>query len=594
MFGKARSLVMQQVFHLSPSSRTASMSKSRVSAPAILAGALLLAACPGPRSEQAEAPRPEFATTPPRVEASSVRLLDAPRDGNNAVLSVRFATDTRLGRTVAITPDSNVVVLRDDGAEPDSVAGDRNFAAFVQANPDELAGFQRHMVQSAARSASVPVFEGRVLAGQVSPARLGLLDTTRLSSRAAVPIRFFGFPGAVSEDRSLMVRDPAVLNDPTRTINPCTGAGNPNGKWTFNYLVTQMAGSSGVSPAAFVQNWLNQWLAPQTVNGWNVPARPGMQQILQAWPKLSNGDLDLKKAPFRLIAIVNRVDLRANSSYGGGNAGEGRFVFELVSPQCQTERFTVIFEYGVPHRFCSAVRTYGKQWLHLGSMVPGTPAYNTALEQITEQFAKANAAPSKPNGSALNQLRTNELALGVSPWELREFVIHKGTHQLVQTNVKQTPDESINSTQKLADYINTNATAILANAYTVPLQFQGSPFRGGAAPTNGGHFWDGPGTHPSAQITTANTRFTFSLNTCSGCHAGETGTPFQHLGVSAPGGISGFLTGITVTDPAGEQTGGLATTRSFDDLARRATDLDALVNSPCVSQLAFNPLRMVH
>jgi len=38
----------------------------------------------------------------------------------------------------------------------------------------------------------------------------------------------------------------------------------------------------------------------------------------------------------------------------------------------------------------------------------------------------------------------------------------------------------------------------------------------------------------------------------------------------------------------------LATTRSFDDLARRATDLDALVNSPCVSQLAFNPLRMVH
>jgi hypothetical protein len=331
------------------------------------------------------------------------------------------------------------------------------------------------------------------------------------------------------------------------------------------------------------------------VNGWTVPPRPGMQQIIQNWPKLQNGDLDLKQSPFRLIAIVNRVDLRTNTSYGGGNAGEGRFVFEMVEPQqCQTERFTVILEYGVPKSFCPAVRAYGQQWYNLGALVPGSPAYNNSLEQITDQFTAANAAPSKTNGSALNQLRTNELALGVSPWELREFIIGK-THQLVETTVKQTPDISANNTQRLADYINTNAAAILNNTYTVPLVFQNSHFLGGAAPVpSQGLFWDGPGAHPSAQILTANTRFTFSLNTCSGCHAGETNTPFQHLGSTIPNGISGFLTGITVTDPAGEQTGVSPTHRGFDDLTRRATDLDALVNSPCLAHIFFSPLRMTH
>jgi hypothetical protein len=33
------------------------------------------------------------------------------------------------------------------------------------------------------------------------------------------------------------------------------------------------------------------------------------------------------------------------------------------------------------------------------------------LETFTERFVQANAAPGKPNGSALNQLRTNKFGL---------------------------------------------------------------------------------------------------------------------------------------------------------------------------------------
>jgi hypothetical protein len=569
----------------------------RFVAAAAPAAALLLAACPGRGREevQAEPPRAEFSVLPPRVESSSVRLLERERDGNNAVLTVRFAADPRLGRTVSITPESTVVVLHDDGTEPDSTAGDRSFSGFVRVSPDELAVFQRHTVQLAARSPTVPVFSGRVRVGETSPARLGLVDTTRLTPGKGIALGFIGFPVGVQETHSLMVRDPAVLTDPTRTFNPCTGVGNPNGKWTFNYLMTQMVGGSGVPPTAFVKAWLSRWLVPQTVNGWSVPARPNVQQIINAWPKLPNGELNLQRAPFRLIAIVNRVDLRGNSVYGGGNAGEGRFVFELMNAQCQPQRFTAILEYGVPLSGCPVVRAYGKAWYDLGGLVLGSPAYNTSLEKITDRFTAANAAPRKPNGSALNQLRTNEIVLSF-PWELREFTIANASHLLEQATVKQTPElNSNNNTKRLADFINPNAAAILNNSYTVPLLFQGTHFLGGAAPIpTSALFWDAAPPHPSVQITTANTRFGFSLNTCSGCHAGETATTFQHLSTFIPGGISRFLTGETVADPAGEKTGGLPTQRAFDDLARRAADLDALVNTPCIAQLAFNPLRMVH
>ena len=73
-----------------------------------------------------------------------------------------------------------------------------------------------------------------------------------------------------------------------------------------------------------------------TQNGWTVnrdlvPARPNINALLNGWLQGDPGELNLDVSPFRLLAIVNRLDLREAVGYGGpGTAGELRFVFGLV------------------------------------------------------------------------------------------------------------------------------------------------------------------------------------------------------------------------------------------------------------------------
>ena len=84
----------------------------------------------------------------------------------------------------------------------------------------------------------------------------------------------------------------------------------------------------------------------------------------------------------------------------------------------------------------------------------------------------------------------------------------------------------------------------------------------------------------------------FSLQTCNGCHAGETTTPFTHVfptPFGAAAGLSGFMTGQMVNDPADGMP-----TRTFNDLERRATDLDALLATPCPLLIGHRGMRMVH
>jgi hypothetical protein len=574
--------------------RTFSLPRAPRCGPAV--AALLAAGCTlsSMNNQQPPERRQDFAENPPRVEETLVELLEAPRDdGRNAVLTVRYAPDRRLGRTVTIEPDSVPIVLADDGQFPDRTAGDLTFAALIRFPVQEAQRRQERLLRLDVLEELIPVFVNRQLVDRTR------LDVAEFVPRRPIKIIPLGPLGVVDVGRSLMITDPAVLTDPIRTFNPCTGVGTPMGKWTFGHLMQEMAntGSTGVPASTFVMDWLNQWMSNQTVNTFTVGMRPQIQNvIIQPWLTASGGaTLDLSKAPFRLVAIVNRVDLRQNAVYGGGgNAGEGRFVFELVDLQnnCAPLPETVIFEYGISRRGCPAIQNWGQAWANLSGMTPGTPAYNAALEAITVQFTAANAVPSKPNGSALNQLRTNEIALS-SPWELREFTIDPGTHALAAATVKRNPASTMNLSPTVANFINANAAAISNGTFSVPNQFPGaSAFLGGAAPVpTPSLFWDGPSPSPSASITTPGTRHLFSFNTCDGCHAGETSTFFQHVNGSTQ---SGFLTGITVTDPAGEMSGTVPTTRTFNDLARRSTDLSGLVSSVCLAQVGFQTLRMVH
>ncbi len=528
----------------------------------------------------------------PDIEAIWAEPLSEPSPEGNVLLVARFANGPQLERRLAFQIGKRDIVLRDDGIGGDKQAGDGRFSAIARLDLDELRANQnriQELQRKLGRHLTVPVFEGRQ---KVAERRILLPDSNGPDD--ILQLRPMGIVEAVDPEKSLVIRDPKVIEDPTRTFNPCTGIGTPLGKWTFGHLIQQMANRSatGIKPHKFVKQWLKQWEKKQVVNGVVVPKRSRIRSlIIDPWQQASGGadkPLDLAKAPFRLLAIVNRVDLRDNSA-SAGSAGEARFVFAALGPGCQPLQFTVIFEYGIQRSDCQAVRDWAKQWFDLGSLELGSPEYNTALEAITEQFVRAGADPSKPNGSMLNQLRTNEIAL-TSPWELREFKL-SAEGELKQVTVKKTPDLSFNRTAVLANFVNGNEADILAEKHVVPDQFPvGNSFLAGSAPMPDRVFWDNPTTGPV--ITSREARHKFSLQTCNGCHQGETNTEFTHIKPTpfgTPAELSGFMTGISVADPPDGSP-----IREFNELQRRAADLDQLVNSSCVIELLHKPLRMTH
>ena len=368
----------------------------------------------------------------------------------------------------------------------------------------------------------------------------------------------------VNTGKELMIRSLAIVEDPVRT--KWTGSlSNPNdGAWHFGRLMTNMAGSQ--DPPTFVLKFLQRWAADRTVNGQVVAARPAIQQIINAWPKRADGKLDLTKSPMRLLAIVNRIDLRGDLNDGLG--GEGRFVFGVLAPDGGPLSFTVILEYQLLAWTPEELKSWANEWHALGALTQTTEEYKVQLQKVTDRFTKKNADPFRPNGSAISQVRTNEVHLSF-PWELREFRLSASTGQLAQVTVARTPRDGLNGTTVLRDFINQNESAILAGTHGVPLSFAGQPFRGGASENNI-DFWNAPG------IRSARARHLFSLNTCDGCHGAETNTAFLQINPRAKGqvsSLSGFLTGVTVLDPVNGQS------RTFNDLGRRNTDFKNLLCS---------------
>ena len=339
------------------------------------------------------------------------------------------------------------------------------------------------------------------------------------------------------------------------------------GAWTFGRLMEEMAPDLDSAPD-MVEQLFGTWLTRGTLNTFTVPARPSIQnQVLDSWPRSSNGKLDLARSPLRLLAIVNRVDLR---DVAAGHAGEGRFVFGVLGAGGFPMEFTMILEYHLPASTNADALDWANAWHALGAQPFPSEAYNAALQAVTTRFTRRNAAPSLVNGSALSRLRSNEIALS-SPWELREFALSPTTHFLEESTLALTPDLSFNGGSTLAAFINANASAIIAETHTVPASFEGAPFLGGAV-FNNLDAWRAPG------IIDNEARHHFSLNTCNGCHSTqETGTAFLQINPRAlrsEAQLSGFLTGISVADPV------TFVPRKFNDLARRNDDLAQLICDP--------------
>lgn len=543
-------------------------------------------------------------------------------------------------------PESPLVVFSSDVlvklGKLEESPGQGFFTAFLRLDERELE--QRLQTEKTFEQVKDPskttlVFTGRTPVAITTGLRFDL-DIFRgggLMPLGSCPITPASVPDRWEE--SLMITDPLVVQDGLRTHDACAPGGAPDGAWTFKHLMAEMAVGSGLSTHDFVVEWLSSWLQPYVVNGDNVPSRTQMfDQVILPWANRSGvaaslsaggvltlgGPLNLDDSPFRLSAIVNRIDLGGTvdgpSGYGGAStsqptdAGELRFVFGVQNlDSCSVLRFSVIFEYGVPITGCTSVRDWALDWTRLND--PGfaprfSPAWLAHLETMTESVVTHGAAPAKGNQNALNQIRTNEIALA-GPWELREFTLGI-ENPFLDTNtpadgplrahtVAMTPDDGAFSPTPhpvidsfvLGDVLSGVPASVptlpddCSASYSVPGQFAGAPFRGGNALTL-------PPTHWEAAVDPTNNReacarHQLSLNTCNGCHFGDTATPFLHVDPTVmPAALSNFLTGgggiWTVADP---QFG--APDWAFADLERRFQRLYELACATCGSRFGISP-----
>lgn len=384
----------------------------------------------------------------------------------------------------------------------------------------------------------------------------------------SIPFTVAAQPGCqVSTSHELMIRDVSVVDDPVRTVFDPSSRDPRNGVWSFKHLAEGIAKTPRDAPA-MIEAMLTSFTVPQTINGFTVAVRPGLQsQVLAVWPRTADGALDLARAPLHLQAIVNRIDLR---NLAAGDAGEGRFVFAFdltAVPGAPPPQATIIFEYKLPAAHEIDVLAWATAFHTLGKL-PFGEGYNALLSLITEGFARRGARPGRPNGSAISAVRTNEIPFGDNGlWELREFHLSAATRRLEPATVELTPDLSFNHSAALAAFITANQAQIIADKFDVPAQLDGQPFRAGAN-FNDLTTWFAPGVDSEA-------RHHFAVNTCNGCHgAQETGTGFLHLVPRPAGGEaprSRWLTGTVVDDPV---TGA---PRTFDDLGRRKADLKSIV-----------------
>ncbi|MBK7242124.1 MAG: hypothetical protein IPI00_18675 [Flavobacteriales bacterium] len=425
----------------------------------------------------------------------------------------------------------------------------------------------------------------------------------------------------LEKEKSLFITDLSVVEDVDRTYNVATNNGDHLGAWTFGTLMANMEnGMHADGLRGFLNDWIKQWITDQSVNGYTVKARNfALDKMIEPWIRKVDPisfltitpstweaiwdalpEEDIRKfAPFKLTAIVNRLDLRGNAGYTAemSNMGETRFIFTLIDPVTgsipispnQTEslenngvgRFdwrgmNVIFEYGNPQTTRCQLKDFARAWLNLsdpgfsfGNAAADNP-YKNALQAITDVVTLPNVAPNKINGSAINRLRTNEKAFATfvlgqtaeeaweeQDWEFRQFELESVSHSLSLVPLTNNPDHTANDAPNIQEDFYSNQQ--VNNSDLINWVFNGHRFqvlngnfnmpttllsgsgivrreeaqyidldRNAVAATGG---YDA--LQPSEQAKLI--RHQLSVNTCAGCHAGETKTVFTHVNALAFG-----------------------------------------------------------
>ena len=395
------------------------------------------------------------------------------------------------------------------------------------------------------------------------------------------------FPPELPDDPGLYT-EPGIFFNGLSVIR--SARARQTGDWSFWTLMERIAAPA--APKEFILDWLQQWESDQMVNGYPVPARSLIREyVINPWkavdhpeqPNISDADWQMQaaNAPFRLLAIVNRIDLTDESNGVVHHAGEANFTFgvrgiEQPNGPAIDLPFNIIFEFQQPATDAATRTRWARSWSHAATLEHGHRK-NAALALLTEEIAQQ---------ANFLRIRSNENALAPS-WEFRQF--ERGNDDRLHiTPLPNTPDLSTFNlggpeNAALANYLNANATDILAEIHEAPLTLPGNlPFLGGRSESISAF---------QAIGVAQDVRHKFSLNTCMGCHFSETDTNFRHIRAQThrPSLLSPMLLNDTIEVPDPVNAG---ETIIIDILARRKAIIEALVNPPAnaAAQTTFEQL----
>lgn len=554
------------------------------------------------------------------------RLQTLTKNKENLIFRVQYEYDGKLPEQIRIYSASNIeLTFKDDGVFPDITAGDKKYAAYKKETLNTMVSTIQNMEAALTNKGYLLHFTGHN-GTSVSASGFPHFDLDHFSQYEEIEIDprlldVMTCETTIKKENSLFITDLAIVEDQTRTYNVNTGVGNPNGAWTFGTLMDNIENNlhaTGLN--GFLKDWVIQWTTSQTVNGQTIASRDfALDNLIIPWLAKANGiaantitpdnwesiwnattDNNLKTtAPFKLTAIVNRIDLRGNSAYTVtmSNAGETRFIYTLINPttgipviaptqsgeeQLFSEGYVdwkgmnVIFEYGNPQTDLCSLRNFAQQWVDLsnasysfGNKVADNP-YKIALQAVTDQVTAANAVPTKVNGSAINRIRTNEKSFATfdvtqdshvsweqQDWEFRQFELSSSTHGLKLVPLTNNPPHTASYAPNIVeDY--SAASPPVTNHALIDWIYSGHKFQvlhgnfnlstsllagSGIVRREETQYL---GFDPAYQVTKStayssatpsqeakNIRQQLSVNTCAGCHAGETKTVFTHVNALA-------------------------------------------------------------
>src|ERR1017187_1754100 len=260
-------------------------------------------------------------------------------------------------------------------------------------------------------------------------------------------------------DRVLLIRTPAIVDHADFSNQQGSVAHQP---WNFADVI-QRAFKIGGAPHPAAQSLADSLRAALS----NATYFPGAvnHNFARAWAD-ADPLFSLAKAPVRLLAIINRIDLArtqdiyancpADKPFGGA---ELRFIYSARTSTDDEHYLSLIVEFILPCKTAAELQSIGNEWWPLKDMDPSSPKYRATLEGILDRRTiESGQVRLRVNGKATNSWNTREFgftASGINPQDLaRQYSAE------VRLGVCQ------DSSQLLGKYVHANLPGVNDSNYT--------------------------------------------------------------------------------------------------------------------------------